>query len=269
MRYLVRKECLANVWQKEYIRDVRGKEREKTGTGKKLERTRFFPFPFLQILTSAHLYCQLCAPISLSSDTYFLFCFLLWIALFFAHLYYFEVFESNKYWASYDGLKLAVEMCAEMSGKKKERERNWKERVSFLSRSYKFWPAHISRVHEHFYLWNYLRLSCAMNSRLWGRDRIYAVCIDSMPFHDGPTTMSTIMDIRDATTVSIKPSWQGNQQHAHDGATTPFAMHPWPYRATTLQRRFPRNRRGKATSNTPTTVPRHHSRCIHDTSTPR
>ena len=36
-------------------RDVRGKEREKTGTGKKLERTRFFPFPFLQILTSAHL----------------------------------------------------------------------------------------------------------------------------------------------------------------------------------------------------------------------
>ena len=36
-------------------RDVRGNEREKTGTGKKLERTRFFPFPFLQILTSAHL----------------------------------------------------------------------------------------------------------------------------------------------------------------------------------------------------------------------
>ena len=29
-------------------RDVRGTEREKTGTGKKLERTRFFPFPFLQ-----------------------------------------------------------------------------------------------------------------------------------------------------------------------------------------------------------------------------
>ena len=54
-------------------RDVRGKEREKTGTGKKLERTRFFPFPFLQILTSAHLYCQLCAPISLSSETFFLF----------------------------------------------------------------------------------------------------------------------------------------------------------------------------------------------------
>ena len=24
---------------------MRGKEREKTGTGKKLERTRFFPFP--------------------------------------------------------------------------------------------------------------------------------------------------------------------------------------------------------------------------------
>ena len=67
-------------------RDVRGKEREKTGTGKKLERTRFFPFPFLQILTSAHLYCQLCAPISLSSDTYFLFCFLLRIALFFVRL---------------------------------------------------------------------------------------------------------------------------------------------------------------------------------------
>ena len=37
-------------------RDVRGTEREKTGTGTKLERTRFFPFPFLQILTSAHLY---------------------------------------------------------------------------------------------------------------------------------------------------------------------------------------------------------------------
>ena len=35
---------------------MRGNEREKTGTGKKLERTRFFPFPFLQILTSAHLY---------------------------------------------------------------------------------------------------------------------------------------------------------------------------------------------------------------------
>ena len=67
-------------------RDVRGKEREKTGTGKKLERTRFFPFPFLQILTSANLYCQLCAPISLSSDTCFLFCFLLRIALFFARL---------------------------------------------------------------------------------------------------------------------------------------------------------------------------------------
>ena len=67
-------------------RDVRGKEREKTGTGKKLERTRFFPFPFLQILTSANLYCQLCAPISLSSDTCFLFCFLLRIALFFTRL---------------------------------------------------------------------------------------------------------------------------------------------------------------------------------------
>ena len=35
--------------------DVHGTEREKTGTGKKLERKRFFPFPFLQILTSAHL----------------------------------------------------------------------------------------------------------------------------------------------------------------------------------------------------------------------
>ena len=34
--------------------DVRGKEREKTGTGKKLERNAIFPFPFLQILTSAH-----------------------------------------------------------------------------------------------------------------------------------------------------------------------------------------------------------------------
>ena len=67
-------------------RDVRGKEREKMGTGKKLERTRFFPFPFLQILTSAHLYCQLCAPIYLSSDTCFLFCFFLRIALFFARL---------------------------------------------------------------------------------------------------------------------------------------------------------------------------------------
>ena len=30
-------------------RDVLGKEREKTGTGKKLERTLFFPFPFLYI----------------------------------------------------------------------------------------------------------------------------------------------------------------------------------------------------------------------------
>ena len=69
-----------------WFRDVRGKEREKTGTGKKLERTRFFPFPFLQILTSANLYCQLCAPISLSSDTCFLFCFFLRIALFFARL---------------------------------------------------------------------------------------------------------------------------------------------------------------------------------------
>ena len=45
--------------QEVWCRDVRGKEREKTGTGKKLERTRFFPFPFLQILTSANLYCQL------------------------------------------------------------------------------------------------------------------------------------------------------------------------------------------------------------------
>ena len=33
---------------------------------------------------------------------------------------------------------LRVEMCAERNGKKRERERNWKERVSFLSRSYKF-----------------------------------------------------------------------------------------------------------------------------------
>ena len=28
-------------------RDVPGKEREKTGTGKKRERNTFFPFPFL------------------------------------------------------------------------------------------------------------------------------------------------------------------------------------------------------------------------------
>ena len=28
-------------------RDVPGKEREKTGTGKKQERNAFFPFPFL------------------------------------------------------------------------------------------------------------------------------------------------------------------------------------------------------------------------------
>ena len=33
-------------------RDVRGKEREKTGTGKKLERNAFFPFPFLHFLTT-------------------------------------------------------------------------------------------------------------------------------------------------------------------------------------------------------------------------
>ena len=33
-------------------RDVRGKEREKTGTGKKLERNAFFPFPFLYFLTT-------------------------------------------------------------------------------------------------------------------------------------------------------------------------------------------------------------------------
>ena len=31
-------------------RDVLGKEREKMGTGKKLERTLFFPFPFLHFL---------------------------------------------------------------------------------------------------------------------------------------------------------------------------------------------------------------------------
>ena len=29
------------------IRDVPGKEQEKTGTGKKRERNAFFPFPFL------------------------------------------------------------------------------------------------------------------------------------------------------------------------------------------------------------------------------
>ena len=34
------------------IRDVRGKEREKTGMGKKLERNAFFPFPFLHFLTT-------------------------------------------------------------------------------------------------------------------------------------------------------------------------------------------------------------------------
>ena len=33
-------------------RDVRGKEREKTGTGKKLERNAFFPFPILHFLTT-------------------------------------------------------------------------------------------------------------------------------------------------------------------------------------------------------------------------
>ena len=33
-------------------RDVRGKEREKLGTGKKLERNAFFPFPFLYFLTN-------------------------------------------------------------------------------------------------------------------------------------------------------------------------------------------------------------------------
>ena len=31
---------------------MRGKEREKTGTGKKLERNAFFPFPFLHFLTT-------------------------------------------------------------------------------------------------------------------------------------------------------------------------------------------------------------------------
>ena len=34
------------------IRDVSGKEREKIGTGKKLERNTFFPFPFLHFLTT-------------------------------------------------------------------------------------------------------------------------------------------------------------------------------------------------------------------------
>ena len=38
---------------------------KKKGTGKKLERTRFFPFPFLQILTSTHLY----VPVSSSSTS--------------------------------------------------------------------------------------------------------------------------------------------------------------------------------------------------------
>ena len=33
-------------------RDVPGKEREKTGMGKKLERNAFFPFPFLHFLTT-------------------------------------------------------------------------------------------------------------------------------------------------------------------------------------------------------------------------
>ena len=31
---------------------MRRKEREKTGTGKKLERNAFFPFPFLHFLTT-------------------------------------------------------------------------------------------------------------------------------------------------------------------------------------------------------------------------
>ena len=34
------------------IRDVPGKERGKTGMGKKLERTLFFPFPLLHFLTT-------------------------------------------------------------------------------------------------------------------------------------------------------------------------------------------------------------------------
>ena len=34
------------------IRDVPGKEREKMGMGKKLERTLFFPFPLLHFLTT-------------------------------------------------------------------------------------------------------------------------------------------------------------------------------------------------------------------------
>ena len=33
-------------------RDVLGKERKKMGTGKKLERMLFFPFPFLYFLTT-------------------------------------------------------------------------------------------------------------------------------------------------------------------------------------------------------------------------
>ena len=41
---------LAMQQQKVQARDVPGKEREKMGMGKKLERTLFFPFPFLHFL---------------------------------------------------------------------------------------------------------------------------------------------------------------------------------------------------------------------------
>ena len=90
--------------------------------------------------------------------------------------------------------------------------------------------------------------------------------------HNASTTLPR-HDI--ATAVSTKPSWQGDQQHAHNSATTPSTTLPRHDSATTVStnRRFivknrPRNRRGKATSSTPTTVPRRRPRCIHDTSMP-
>ena len=39
-------------WGQDQTRGVPGKEREKNGMGKKLERNAFFPFPFLHFLTT-------------------------------------------------------------------------------------------------------------------------------------------------------------------------------------------------------------------------
>ena len=65
------------------------------------------------------------------------------------------------------------------------------------------------------------------------------------------------------TTVSTKPSWQGDQQHAYNSATTPSTMHPRHFHTPIVSRRFPRT----VVARRPAARPRLCHDAIHDAST--